>query len=68
VKDFPTDTLIDERYRVICLLGRGGMGTVYLAQDEHTGQNIALKAMHIAPDAPDLAGRFLRGARLSRRI
>ena len=60
--------LIDLRYRVVCLLGRGGMGAVYLAVDVQTNHQIALKVMRIDPDSPDLAGRFLRGARLSRRV
>lgn len=39
----PPGTRIAGRYRVIAPLGRGGMGHVYLAIDETTGQRIALK-------------------------
>ncbi|ATB32272.1 serine/threonine-protein kinase [Melittangium boletus] len=56
-------TLVDERFAVEALAGRGGMGQVYRARDEQTGQRVALKLLHGTP-AQDALYRFHREATL----
>jgi serine/threonine protein kinase len=50
-------------YRIVSLLGQGGMGVVYLAENAQTGQRVALKLL--TPDLARSAGfreRFVREA------
>ncbi|XAS68956.1 Stk1 family PASTA domain-containing Ser/Thr kinase [Micrococcaceae bacterium Sec5.7] len=39
-------TLVDNRYRVLSKLARGGMSTVYLATDQRLERDVALKVLH----------------------
>ena len=56
------------RYLLLHRLGRGGMGTVYLAEDSALGRRLALKVLH-EPDAPpDLAARLVHEARILARL
>jgi eukaryotic-like serine/threonine-protein kinase len=48
------DTLLRERYRVISLIGQGGMGAVYLAEDVRLpGRRCAVKEIRLPPGMPD---------------
>ncbi|HVX97929.1 MAG TPA: serine/threonine-protein kinase [Polyangia bacterium] len=56
-------------YRIVSLLGEGGMGTVYLAQHPGIGRKAAIKVLH--PDlarSPDLVTRFFNEARAANTI
>ncbi|APB01679.1 serine/threonine-protein kinase [Nocardia seriolae] len=56
-------------YRLVRLLGRGGMGQVWLAQDTHLEREVALKLLpvELATDE-DYRRRFEREARLAARL
>lgn len=52
-----------ERYQLIKVLGRGGMGQVYLAQDTQLKRKVALKVPLVSPDEdPEFLKRFQREA------
>jgi serine/threonine-protein kinase len=55
--------LLAGRYRVLGRLGRGGMATVFLAEDDKLGRKVAIKRLHT--DAPGASlRRFKNEARL----
>ncbi len=56
------------RYRALRYLARGGMGTVWLAEDTILNRHVALKILDPADDSGELASRLLREARVLARL
>ncbi|WP_170228861.1 serine/threonine-protein kinase [Polyangium fumosum] len=62
-KPLPNGTLVARRFRIRSLAGRGGMGEVYRARDQETGEEVALKLLHTDATSLDTE-RFAREARI----
>jgi serine/threonine-protein kinase len=66
---FPVGIVLGERYRILGLLGRGGMGEVYRAHDLKLEQQVALKFLpEFAASSPGLMERFRGEVRIARQI
>jgi eukaryotic-like serine/threonine-protein kinase len=61
--------LLDKRYRIQGVLGRGGMGVVYEGVHDKLGRAVAIKVLHagVASD-PVAVKRFLREARTASQL
>ena len=60
-------SLLADCYRVIRVLGEGGMGIVYEVERTTDHQHLAAKVLRTNPDRP-AAGRFVREARILARL
>ncbi len=67
MKALAQNTLIQNRYLIVQLIGKGGMGEVYLAVDQRLGSAIALKRTFFAGDET-LGNAFEREARVLARM
>ena len=55
-------------YRLVRLLGKGGMGAVYEAEHLESGRRVALKVLSHSLDSAEARARFLREGRLAASI
>ncbi len=67
MKPIAPNTLIQNRYLIVHLIGKGGMGEVYLAVDQRLGSAIALKRTFFSDDVT-LGHAFEREARTLARL
>lgn len=67
--DLPPGTVIASRYRIAGLIGEGGMGRVFRADDLLLGIQVALKFLpESLKDDPDRLARFYGEVRIAREI
>jgi serine/threonine protein kinase len=67
MKSLAPNTLLQNRYLVVQLIGKGGMGEVYLAVDQRLGSAVALKRM-LYSDEEALGQAFEREAKTLARL
>ena len=60
--------VVGGRYRVLRLLGEGGMGAVYEAENTVTGRRVALKLLNTKRTSGEAKKRLLREARVAARV
>jgi len=66
---FPTSDRSVGKYRLLELVGRGAMGRVFAAVDDHTGRKVAIKLLNTdLEDEPDIRARFFREAQAAARL
>jgi serine/threonine protein kinase len=62
------ETKIQGQYRLVRLLGRGGMGAVYLARDLTLDREVAIKVVKTESDTREMYDRFRREAKTAARL
>jgi serine/threonine-protein kinase len=66
---FKPGEVIAERFRIVRLLGTGGMGQVFLAYDQKLAVSVALKTLHPAlAEDPEFVKRFRREICVAREV
>ncbi|HTA69807.1 MAG TPA: serine/threonine-protein kinase, partial [Bryobacteraceae bacterium] len=65
---FPAGTVLAGRYRMLGLLGQGGMGEVYRAWDLTLNQAVALKFLTRANTSEGALARFRNEVRIARQV
>ena len=60
--------LSNTKYRIVRMLGRGGMATVYLSHDSELDREVAMKVLDAPDSSGELSSRMLREARIVARL
>jgi len=62
-------SVIADTYTIEALLGRGGMGAVFLASHKRlAGKRVAIKILHTELEDPDVVARFKREAEIAAKL
>jgi formylglycine-generating enzyme required for sulfatase activity/predicted Ser/Thr protein kinase len=65
----PSVPQVPVRYRLVSCLGKGGMGSVWLAEDRALERQVAIKVPHLGEDvSPEVVRRFQIEARAAARV
>ncbi|HRI04385.1 MAG TPA: protein kinase [Pyrinomonadaceae bacterium] len=67
MKQIAPNSMIQNRYLVVQMIGKGGMGEVYLAVDQRLGSAVALKRT-MFKENPELGAAFEREAKILGRL
>jgi len=59
---------LESQYRIVRLLGRGGMGCVYLARDLTLEREVAIKVIRTSNDSREAYDRFRREAKTAAKL
>jgi serine/threonine protein kinase len=66
---FHRDELVAGRFKIVRLIGQGGMGSVYEAEDQELGGRVALKTVHRETTTdPRTVERFKQEIYLARKV
>ena len=68
--DYSPGRVVQGRYRIVDRIGRGGFGAVYSAIHTGTGQDVALKLLHVdlSSDNIEIVRRFWQEAQITARL
>jgi serine/threonine-protein kinase len=61
-------TILDNKYRIEDIIGRGGFGHVYRAREQLTGETVAIKELIPGLGDQEMVQRFIREARATLRL
>ena len=67
-RDSTLNVALGDRYSIERELGRGGMGTVYLAEERKHARKVAIKVLRLEPGATPGSDRFLREIGIAARL